>query len=130
MRHGRRDANHAAIRDGLRGVLGQKNVLDTADLGEGFPDLVCAWRARTYLLEVKSGPKAKLEPKQAALMAEWRGDVFVRVESLDEALAAIGIAPTGGNRTRARTNLGQRAGLEPAVSIGASRAPQRCTHSK
>ncbi len=64
MRHGRRDNTHAETRDGLRDVYGEKAVLDTADLGDGFPDLVLGARGVTMFLEVKRDKKQGLRPKQ------------------------------------------------------------------
>lgn len=87
MRHGRRDANHAKIRDGLRAV--GCSVDDTADLGGGFPDLVVGFRGITYLLEVKR-PGGKVRDGQALKMRTWRGGPRVKVESLAEAFRAIG----------------------------------------
>lgn len=91
MRSGRRDLNHSEIRDGLRAVCGKENVLDTGDVGNGFADLVVGWKGTTYFLEVKSKKSAKLRPDQERLMGAWRGGPWVRVDSLDEALAAMGL---------------------------------------
>lgn len=87
MRHGRRDSTHRDIRDGLR-RLGC-DVEDTADLGDDFPDLVVGYRGITYLLEVKS-PGKKLRPGQAEKMRAWRGGPRVKVESLADAMKAVG----------------------------------------
>lgn len=89
MRHGRRDANHAKIRDGLRAVVGKENVIDTADVGGGFPDLVVGRAGQTFLLEVKA-EKGKLTPEQERVRTIWRGH-WVVVRSLSDALHAIGI---------------------------------------
>jgi len=87
MIHGRRDSNHAAIKQTLLdcGVT----VFDTADVGGGFPDLVCGRHGRTYLLEIKS-PGGKERPGQLAARTAWRGH-WVVCRSVAEALAAIGM---------------------------------------
>lgn len=92
MKHGRRDANHAEIRDGLReaGI----SVWDTADLG-GFVDLVAAGLHRktfqelTVLFEVKT-KDGKLRPSQVEFIQSWRGAIHV-VRTPAEALAVFGI---------------------------------------
>jgi hypothetical protein len=88
VKHGRRDGPHAAIRDGLRAV--GASVRDTADLGDDFPDLVVGFRKATYLLEVKR-PGGEFRKGQALAAATWRGGPWIKVESLDEALAVIGL---------------------------------------
>lgn len=94
MRHGRRDKNHAAIRDQLRKVPGV-SVADTGDVGGGFPDLVVGYRNRNWLVEVKDGSKPpsqrKLTPDQFSFFENWQGQV-AKVNSLDEALELIGLA--------------------------------------
>lgn len=86
---GRRDANHAAIRDALR-ALGHF-VVDTASVGGGVPDLAVFVRgADPTWLEVKVA-KGRVEDSQIA----WRQraesfGVRVRVaRTLAEALEAI-----------------------------------------
>jgi hypothetical protein len=91
----RQDANHGAIRDGLR-ALGVW-VWDTHDVGGGFPDLIACRRDRKvfHLLEVKDGAKPpsarKLTPDEAAFIDGCPGVVHV-VLSLDEAIEALGLA--------------------------------------
>ena len=94
-RTGSTDANHAAIRDGLR-KLGHW-VQDLAGVGDGCPDLmVVAMRgdARTesapVWLELKVG-KGKLRASQLdwRARAEARGIRVATVRSLDEALRAL-----------------------------------------
>lgn len=93
VRHGRRDGNHAEIRDGLR-LCGYK-VLDLADLGKGVCDLLVCSKSkprRWRLLEVKDPhqpPSARrLTPDEAKFHAEW-GDAAKVVDTLEEALAAL-----------------------------------------
>lgn len=92
MRFGRRDLNHAEIRDELRKICGKDNVRDTADLGDDFPDLVVGWKGQTFLIEIKSSKKKKLLPGQAAGIQSWRGGPWARVDSLDDALAILGLS--------------------------------------
>lgn len=91
MRAARTDDNHAEIRNGLREIPSMK-VADTFSAGNGFPDLVCGYQGRVYLLEVKDGTKPpskrKLTPEQEKFHAEWSGYVHV-VKSLDEALSIV-----------------------------------------
>lgn len=103
---GRRDANHAAIRDGLR-KLGHF-VVDLGAVGDGCPDLEVfpresAGRAladivlfgmvtdlKPAFLEVKVG-KGKLNAAQVAwhARAEARGIRVAVVRTLDEALEVL-----------------------------------------
>lgn len=105
-RMGSRDANHAAIRDGLR-KLGHF-VVDLAGCGDGVPDL-CVYPRVTdgdllryaifgarredcapVWLEVKAG-KGKLRESQLKwrASAEARGIRVATVRTLDEALAVL-----------------------------------------
>lgn len=92
MRYGRRDSNHAEVRDGIRRVPGV-SVFDTADIGGGFVDLVVGIRGGVnLLLEVKDGkkpPSARaLTKAEQDFFDSWQGQVAV-VNSLDEALELI-----------------------------------------
>lgn len=84
------DTNHAEIREGLRQVLGRYSVLDTKDVGGGFPDLVVGFRGSNYFLEVKKDEKARLTPAQVAFQMTWEGQ-WDRVNNLDEAMQVIGL---------------------------------------
>lgn len=91
-KRGRRDSNHAAIRDGLR-ALGHF-VVDTAGVGDGVPDLCVYPRngptVRAVWLELKVG-----RGKERASQFHWRGHAEARgirvatVRTLDEALEAL-----------------------------------------
>lgn len=87
---GKRDSNHAAIRDGLR-HLGFF-VVDLAGVTGGVADLLVFSRRSEapMFLEVKAG-KGKLNALQLAWRerAEARGVRVECVKSLDEALAAL-----------------------------------------
>jgi len=86
------DANQKTIVAALRdaGV----SVKQTHMVGQGFPDLACGFRGKTYLLEVKDGSRPpserRLTPDEAAWFEEWRGHAEV-VCCIEEALAAVGI---------------------------------------
>ena len=89
---GRRDANHAAIRDGLR-KLGHF-VVDLAAVGDGVPDLLVAPRRpvdeRMVFIEVKAA-KGRLRASQLAWRAEAerRGIRVAVARTLDEAIEAL-----------------------------------------
>lgn len=90
----RTDANQAEIVAALRQA--GASVAPTHGLGRGFPDLAVGFRGQNFLLEVKDGMKKpserKLTPDEERWHQGWRGQV-VTVESVPEALAAIGIVP-------------------------------------
>ena len=85
------DGNHASIVKGLRAV--GATVRSTAMVGQGFPDILCAYRGVNYLFEIKDGAKSpskrQLTAAEEVFHETWRGQVAI-VTSLDEALAAIG----------------------------------------
>ena len=63
----KRDANEPQIFDILRA-----HGLSVYQLNQPL-DAVCGFGGRTYLVEVKNGPKAKLTAPQEAFLASWRG---------------------------------------------------------
>jgi len=87
------DANQAQIVADLRtmGVL----VLSLAPVGSGVPDLLCGWKGRLVLLEVKDGAKVpsarKLTPHQELFHKEWAGMPLYVVDSTPSALQAVGV---------------------------------------
>lgn len=84
------DANQPEIVAALRQVGAR--VQCTHTLGQGFPDLVVAYRGRVVLMEEKVG-KAVLTPDESAFWCDWSnqaGDALVVVRSPEEALKAIG----------------------------------------
>jgi hypothetical protein len=94
MRAKRVDGNQADIVDALRdiGCL----VAITSALGNGFPDVVVAWRGKIYLVEIKDGslpPSGrKLTTAEENFHERWAGYVHI-VNSVDEALQLIGVTP-------------------------------------
>lgn len=93
MRAAKIDRNQPEIVQALR-KLGA-TVQSLAGVGEGVPDLLCGYRGQTYLLEIKDGLRPpsdrQLTPQQIEWHVEWRGGPCVVVNSVDEALAAIGV---------------------------------------
>lgn len=87
MKHGKRDANHRDIIQALRDAY--ITVFDTADVGRGYPDLVCGHQGQNYLLEIKT-QGGKLTPDQVEFIETWRGTVHI-VRTPAEALAVFGI---------------------------------------
>jgi len=87
------DANQAQIVADLRtkGV----QVLSLAAVGGGVPDLLCGWKGRLVLLEVKDGAKVpsarRLTPFQEAFHQEWEGMPLYVVDSTPSALKAVGV---------------------------------------
>lgn len=86
------DANQDQVVSALRaaGVL----VLSLAALGKGVPDLLCAFRGRLVLLEVKDGNKPpsarKLTADQIDFHQAWKNVPLFVVDSPWAALKAVG----------------------------------------
>jgi hypothetical protein len=55
-------------------------------IGKGFPDLVVGINGKTYLVEIKNGPKAKYTEKQIKFIKSWRGH-YVSVVSANDAFS-------------------------------------------
>lgn len=93
-RRGRTDGNQVEIVRALRAV--GATVQSLADIGKGCPDLLVGFRGDTYLLEVKDGSKVpsarKLTEDEERWHKEWHGDNLHTVNSLEEALLAVGAA--------------------------------------
>lgn len=86
MRHGRRDNNQRAVAKALMDV--GATVVDTADMGDGFPDLVVGYKGVTVMFEVK-GPQGRLTEHQVAFQGAWRGGPLFVVRSPQEARDAL-----------------------------------------
>jgi len=78
-KHGRTDANHAAIVATLRAI--GASVVSLADIGGGCPDLLVGYRGVNLLLEVKDGNKPpsarKLTQAEQKFFGDWRGIVYI-----------------------------------------------------
>ena len=92
-RAGRIDANQGVIVAALRGV--GASVAITSGAGDGLPDLIVGFRGETYLLEVKDSEKVpsakRLTPAEQHFVDNWRGRPVVIVETVADALRAIGL---------------------------------------
>jgi Holliday junction resolvase len=68
------------------------SVAVTSGMGKGFPDLVCGYRGKNILLEIKDGKKPvyaqALTPEQHLWHHGWRGQIAV-VNTPEMALDAI-----------------------------------------
>lgn len=82
------DTTHAQIRDGLRDL--HVTVYDASMFGRGFPDLVCGYRGRLVLLEVKT-PGGKLRQSQIDFFTMFLDCPVYVVESLQQACEKLGI---------------------------------------
>jgi len=86
------DANQSEMVADLRacGV----SVQPLHSVGGGVPDLLCGFRGRNVLIEVKDGSKPpsarKLTKDQVEWHGAWRGQVAV-AKSTEEALAILGL---------------------------------------
>lgn len=85
------DENQKTIVESLRAIGASVQTLH--QVGKGVPDLLVGWRGANYLLEIKNPrrPKhrRKLNEEQVEWTSTWNGQ-WARVETLDEAFAAIG----------------------------------------
>lgn len=84
------DANQAEIVAALRGIGATVQPLHS--VGAGCPDILCGFRGRNILLEIKDGNKPpsarKLTADQVDWHGGWKGQVAV-VEDADAALAVM-----------------------------------------
>jgi hypothetical protein len=84
----RADRNQPEIAAALRSIGVTVQPLHT--IGRGIPDLLCTFRGRTFLVEVKDPTKPKsdrqLTPAQRKWHAEWPGEIHV-VETVEQAIA-------------------------------------------
>lgn len=92
MRGKRIDTNQNLIVKQLRrcGV----SVAITSMVGNGFVDIVCGWKGRNYLFELKDGNKTasrkQLTPDEKEFHDAWRGQIN-KAESFDEIATIIGL---------------------------------------
>lgn len=82
-RAARIDKNQNEIVEALRATPGV-----TVELGHD--DILVGYEGRTYWVEIKSGPKARIKPSQEKLLAEWKGQYNICWE-LDQILYLIGV---------------------------------------
>lgn len=70
------------------------SVVDTSDVGAGFPDAILGWHGRNLLVEIKN-PETRygrkgLSSGQRRFSDDWNGDPVHVVSTIDEAIALIG----------------------------------------
>jgi hypothetical protein len=87
VRAARVDANQAEIVAVLRAHGATVQHLHT--VGKGCPDLLVGWRGVTSLIEVKSGPKAQLEPDQLTWHRSWQGGPLSVVYDVEGAMRVL-----------------------------------------
>ena len=83
-RAARVDANQEAVVSALRAAGAYVWII-------GLPvDLLVGFRDRTYLMEIKVGPRKKLTVLQEDFFNNWYGGTLCRVDGPESALRAIG----------------------------------------
>ena len=86
------DDNQKEIVNSLR-QLGI-SVAVCSQAGDGFPDLVVAYKGFNYMIEIKDGNKPpsaqKLTSKQRKFHKQWKGQIAV-ANSLDQVFEIIGL---------------------------------------
>lgn len=90
VRYARRtDTNHSEIVNALRAM--GVGVFDASGAGGGISDLICSWRGRVYLVEIKHKSNG-LTVAQKALreMLERHGTQLYVVKSVDDAIRLFG----------------------------------------
>jgi hypothetical protein len=89
VRAKRVDANHASIAACLR-ACGVR-VQSLAGVGDGVPDLLCLFRGRLFLVEVKNPAQApnkqRLRETQEKWHAEWADAPLYIASSLEDAVS-------------------------------------------
>ena len=91
-RNAKKDDNHDEIVNAL--VASGATVQTLHQLGGNCPDILCGFRGRNYLIEIKR-PKAKgqqagkLSDGQKDFLTVWHGQASV-VKSIEEALRVVG----------------------------------------
>lgn len=90
-RRARIDANHLEIVYALRAA--GATVQSLAEIGGGCPDLLCGFRGKTALIEVKDSrqppSKRQLTPDQLRWHREWNGGTLAVVCDVESALRVL-----------------------------------------
>ena len=84
------DANADKIVSALRDAGCVVRYLECPFGVGGLPDLLVGWMGQTWLLELKV-KGGRLNPKQKAFHASWKGGPLRVVHSIQEAFEAVGI---------------------------------------
>lgn len=87
VRYGRRDGNHAEIKQAL--LACGCSVLDLADTGNDVPDLLVGRGRVSFLLEAKTA-KGKERPGQAQARQSWRGGPWFLVRTVPGCASWVG----------------------------------------
>jgi hypothetical protein len=86
----RKDSNHVEIVKAFRDL--NVSVHDTAQLGDGFPDICVATNQTTVLVEIKDGEKPpsarKLTEDEARFHEQWQGWIEI-VYSVDDVINLV-----------------------------------------
>jgi Holliday junction resolvase len=86
----RKDDNHTDIVGTFRAI--GFSVLDTANLGNGAPDLFVSKNNQTWAIEIKDGKKSpsqrKLTPDEVKFKDTWQG-LYAIIESVDDVLKLV-----------------------------------------
>ncbi|MNL69391.1 hypothetical protein D3C87_1942440 [compost metagenome] len=87
------DANQTQVVSALRAA--GVSVQSLAAVGNGVPDLLCGFRGKLSLLEVKDGAKVQSKRKLTSAQTDWHAiwsdmPLFV-VETPEQALKALGV---------------------------------------
>ena len=84
------DLNHRSIVQGLRDI--GASVQSLAALGKGAPDVLCGFRGRNVLFEIKNPAqppsKRKLTVAEEVWHENWKGQVYV-IHDFSEALEIL-----------------------------------------
>jgi len=83
MKHGNRDLYH--VKAGELARAAGFSTFDCGDAGDGHPDWCWGKHGLNFWVEIKTGPKASLQPKQLELALTWRGQ-WVRADTPEEAV--------------------------------------------
>jgi hypothetical protein len=81
------DKNQQIIIDAFRGL--GATVHDLSKVGNGIPDLLVGYKNHTCLVEVKSSEKANYTQHQKDFLANWKGGMVLRIDSIDGAIRLI-----------------------------------------
>lgn len=80
------DANQAEIVAALRGL--GASVTDLHEVGHGCPDILCGYRGRVFLIEIKT-ETGRLTPDEKRWADEWHGGHYYVVRSKEQALDLV-----------------------------------------
>ena len=86
----RKDSNHTEVVTAFRDL--GATVLDTAQLGNGAPDIIVGMSGQTVSIEIKDGAKPpsarKLTPDEVKFHDEWKGWIEI-VYSIDDVVNIV-----------------------------------------